>query len=122
MWHGAGTGFSSQIGTKLRDWAIRQAWGRCHPWAALSSNDSKTLYTTGILHRSLQLSLRTLKSDQILLGHSKLATYPEVVGVEDAISSYGLVQLAPRFHPVQLDQPVEVLVTREHRALSVEIP
>ena len=40
-----GTGFSSQIGTKLRDWAIGQAWGSCHTWAALSSNDSKTLYS-----------------------------------------------------------------------------
>ena len=39
-----GTGFSSQIGTKLRDWAIGQAWGSCYSWAALSSNDSKTLY------------------------------------------------------------------------------
>ena len=38
------TGFLSQIGTKLRDWAIGQAWGSCFSWAALSSNDSKTLY------------------------------------------------------------------------------
>ena len=37
-------GFSSEIGTKLRDWAIGQAWGSCYSWAALSSNDSKTLY------------------------------------------------------------------------------
>ena len=38
------TGFSSEIGTKLRDWAIRQAGGSCYSRAALSSNDSKTLY------------------------------------------------------------------------------
>ena len=36
------TGFSSQIGTKLRDWAVEQAWGSCYSGAALSSNDSKT--------------------------------------------------------------------------------
>ena len=41
------TGFSSQIGTKLRDWAVGQAWGSCYSWAALSSNDSKTLYSPG---------------------------------------------------------------------------
>ena len=40
------TGFSSEIGTKLRDWAVGQAWGSCFSWAALSSNDSKTLYIT----------------------------------------------------------------------------
>ena len=38
------TAFSSQIGTKLRDRAVGQAWGSCYSWAALSSNDSKTLY------------------------------------------------------------------------------
>ena len=36
------TGFSSEIGTKLSDWAVRQAWGSCYSRAALSSNDSKT--------------------------------------------------------------------------------
>ena len=35
------TGFSSEIGTKLRDWAVGQAGGSCYSWAALSSNDSK---------------------------------------------------------------------------------
>ena len=39
----ASTGFSSEIGTKLRDLAVGQAWGSCFSWAALSSNDSKTL-------------------------------------------------------------------------------
>ena len=38
------TGFLSEIGTKLRDWAVGQAWGSCYSWAASSSNDSKTLY------------------------------------------------------------------------------
>ena len=38
------TGFSSEMGTKLRDWAIGQAGGSCYSQAALSSNDSKTRY------------------------------------------------------------------------------
>ena len=38
------TGFSSEIGTKLRGWAVGQAGGSCCSQAALSSNDSKTLY------------------------------------------------------------------------------
>ena len=38
------TGFSSEIGTKLRDWAVGQAVGSCYSRAALSSSDSKTLY------------------------------------------------------------------------------
>ena len=38
------TGFLSEIGTKLRDWAVGQAGGSCYSRAALSSNDSKTLY------------------------------------------------------------------------------
>ena len=37
------TGFSSEIGNKLRDWAVVQAGGSGYSWAALSSNDSKTL-------------------------------------------------------------------------------
>ena len=36
------TGFSSEIGTKLRDWAVGKAGGSCYSQAALSSNDSKT--------------------------------------------------------------------------------
>ena len=40
------TGFSSEIGTKLCDWAVGQAGGSCYSKAALSSNDSKTLYMT----------------------------------------------------------------------------
>ena len=36
------TGFSSEIGTMLRDWAVGQAGGSCYSQAALSSNDSKT--------------------------------------------------------------------------------
>ena len=38
------TGTSSQIRTKLRDWAVWQARAGCSSQAALSSNDSKTLY------------------------------------------------------------------------------
>ena len=38
------TGISSQIRTKLRDWAVWQARAGCYSQAALSSNDSKTLY------------------------------------------------------------------------------
>ena len=38
------TGFSSEIGTKLRDWALGQAGAGCYSQAALSSNDSKTRY------------------------------------------------------------------------------
>ena len=40
------TGILSQIRTKLRDWAIGQAGAGCYSQAALSSNDSKTLYIT----------------------------------------------------------------------------
>ena len=39
------TGISIQIGSKLRDWAVRQAGAGCYSRAALSSNDSKTRYT-----------------------------------------------------------------------------
>ena len=38
--------------TKLHDWALGQAWGSCYSSAALSSNDSKTLYVS-------QLSIQT---------------------------------------------------------------
>ena len=37
------TGISSQMRTKLRDWAVGQARAGCFSQAALSSNDSKTL-------------------------------------------------------------------------------
>ena len=39
------TGISSEIRTKLRDWAVWQARAGCYSQAALSSNDSKTLYS-----------------------------------------------------------------------------
>ena len=42
------TAFLSEIGTKLRDWAVGQAGGSCYSQAALSSNDSKTLYVGDI--------------------------------------------------------------------------
>ena len=37
------TGISSEIRTKLRDWAVGQARGSCYSQASLSSNDLKTL-------------------------------------------------------------------------------
>ena len=37
------TGFLSEIRTKLREWAVRQAGAGCYFQAELSSNDSKTL-------------------------------------------------------------------------------
>ena len=40
------TGFSSEIGTKLRESAVGQAGGSCYSRAALSSNDSKTRYSS----------------------------------------------------------------------------
>ena len=40
-----GTGILSQIGTKLRDWAVWQTRAGCYSQAVLSSNDSKTLYS-----------------------------------------------------------------------------
>ena len=46
------TGFLSQIGTKLRDWAIGQAGDSFYSRAALSSNDSKTLYRDGLKYAS----------------------------------------------------------------------
>ena len=41
--------FLSEIGTKLRDWAVGQAGGSCYSQAALSSNDSKTLYLSNVI-------------------------------------------------------------------------
>ena len=38
------TGISSEIRTKLRDWAVWHARAGCYSQDALSSNDSKTLY------------------------------------------------------------------------------
>ena len=43
------TGFSSEIGTKLRESAVGQVGGSCFSQAALSSNDSKTLYEGHIM-------------------------------------------------------------------------
>ena len=42
------TVISSEIGTKLCDWAVGQAGAGYYSQAALSSNDSKTLYKFGI--------------------------------------------------------------------------
>ena len=43
------TGISSEIRTKLRDWAFLQARAGCYYQAALSSNDSKTLYNLRLI-------------------------------------------------------------------------
>ena len=40
-------GILSEIRTKLRDWAVGQVGAGCYSWAALSSNDSETLYRSG---------------------------------------------------------------------------
>ena len=48
------TGFLSEIGTKLRDWAVGQAGGSCYSRAALSSNDSKTLYIFHLQVRNVE--------------------------------------------------------------------
>ena len=57
-WMSMFTRISSQIGTKLRDWAVGQARAGCYSQAALSSNDSKALYNLmerGVLTRSSSL-------------------------------------------------------------------
>ena len=43
---GLATGFSSEIGTKLRESAVGQAGGSCYSWAALSPNDSESRYSS----------------------------------------------------------------------------
>ena len=48
------TEISSQIRTELRDWAVWQARAGCYSQAALSSNDSKTLYNLHGLFASLR--------------------------------------------------------------------
>ena len=53
------TGFSSEIGTKLRESAVGQAGGSCYSWAALSSNDSKTLYIWETHRNSFHCQLGT---------------------------------------------------------------
>ena len=42
------TGISSQIKTKLRDWAVGQGRAGSYFQAAMSSNDSKTLYSPAL--------------------------------------------------------------------------
>ena len=49
------TEISSQIGTKLRDWAVGQAGAGCYSRAALSSNDSKTRYRVTRHFKGLEL-------------------------------------------------------------------
>ena len=61
------TGFSSEIGTKLRDWAVGQTGGSCYSRAALSSNDSKTQYNDGAIGSGLPRL-----SENVLDGERKL--------------------------------------------------
>ena len=44
------TGISSEIGTKLRDWAVWQARTGYYSQAAVSSIDSKTLYRGNVIY------------------------------------------------------------------------
>ena len=46
--------FLSEIRTKLHDWAVGQAGGSCYSQAALSSNDSKTLYVVAAIESELE--------------------------------------------------------------------
>ena len=52
------TGISSQIRTKLSDWAVGQARAGCYSQATLSSNDSKTLY---FIHKTIPICDNDLK-------------------------------------------------------------
>ena len=67
------TGFSSEIGTKLRDWAVGQAGGSCYSQAAFSSNDSKTRYFdyTLLFLVSLQIRVVCLSDTHSLTSHMK---------------------------------------------------
>ena len=47
-------GILSQIRSKLRDWAVWQARAGCYSQAALSSNDSKTLYSPSWLFQNMR--------------------------------------------------------------------
>ena len=60
------TGFSSEIGTKLRASAVGQAGGSCYSRAALSSNDSKTLYLRRPAQRTTLLCQLWGKCDKLL--------------------------------------------------------
>ena len=44
------TGSWSHWGAKLRDWAVVPVRAGCYSWAALSLNDSKTLYTSSAIN------------------------------------------------------------------------
>ena len=72
------TGFLSEIGTKLRDWAVGQAWGSCYSWAAVSSNDSKTLYIYKIVVLTVPMTLHANKNtiliSETLCSHQSTVT------------------------------------------------
>ena len=73
----ASTGISSEIRTKLRDWAVWQARAGCYSQSALSSNDSKTLYCVGDREVSFRLMAHTnAEMDRVLRkAHSEKVGY-----------------------------------------------
>ena len=79
------TGFSSEIGTKLRDWAVGQAGGSCYSRAALSSNDSKTLYSHHehqiVVSSILIMNIKLLVSSSILIMNIRLWFRPNIPGL-----------------------------------------
>ena len=53
---GTATGILSEMSTKLRDWAVCQGRSGCDSQAALSSNDSKTLYKRELVKKSIKFA------------------------------------------------------------------
>ena len=70
MCHCSYTGFLSQLGAKLRDWAVRPVRAGCYSWAELSFIDSKTLYT----YISREVNLLPLSFVMFL--------YPQILNIE----------------------------------------
>ena len=74
------TGFSSEIGTKLRESAVGQAGGSCYSRAALSSNDSKTLYIPSSAPFRTQCVRPPLPSDRAAAASSLRGSRADVDG------------------------------------------
>ena len=67
----------SQVGFKLHDWAGGQAEARCYSQAALSSNDSKTLYGGDVVKRFMNLvALQPLVVDEAFMPQMKAMDVP----------------------------------------------
>ena len=86
------TGFSSEIGTKLRESPVGQAGGSCYSWAALSSNDSKTLY----------MYIRPSRTCQTL--HSGRAPGDEIFIINQGPTRDGPLCTLPKFCNTYLEQ------------------